>query len=79
MLKPNNNHNPNNKTTITLVGLRLIAGNHLPPTYLPTHHTNSKLHNRAEIEQNSEKKGVILYEETPKQFLNPTPTPKIAY
>ena len=49
--QPNNNHNPNNKTTITVVGLR--PSNRLETT---THHTNSKLHDRAEIEQNSENK-----------------------
>ena len=46
-------------------------------THPPT--TNSKLHDRAEIEQNSEKKVFSLYEETPKQFLNPITTPKIAH
>ena len=30
------------------------------------------------IEQNSENNAISLYEETPKQFLNRTPTPKIA-
>ena len=49
--QPNNNHKPNNKTTITVVGLRL--SNRWETT---THHTNSKLHDRAEIEQNSENK-----------------------
>ena len=56
--QPNNNHNPNNKTTITVVGLRLSNHweyHHHPPTPTPTH-TNSKLHDRAEIEQNSENK-----------------------
>ena len=42
-------------------------------------HRNSKLHDRAEIEPNSEKKVISLYEETQKQFLNPFPTPKIAH
>ena len=52
--QPNNNHNPNNKTTLTVVGLRLSNRweyHHHQPT-----HTNSKLHDRAEIEQNSENK-----------------------
>ena len=57
--QPNNNFNPNNKTTKTVVGLRLsnrweTTHHHHPPT--TTHHTNSKLHDRAEIEQNSENK-----------------------
>ena len=49
--KPNNNHNPNNKTTITVVGLRL--SNHWEP---PPPTTNSKLHDRAEIKQYFENK-----------------------
>ena len=40
---------------------------------------NSKLHDRAEIEQYSEKKVVSLYKKTPKHFFNPTPTPKVAH
>ena len=57
--QPNNNHNPKNKATITVVGVRLsntwetTTTTHPPPA---THHTNSKLHDRAEIEQNSENK-----------------------
>ena len=72
--QPNNNHNPNNKTTLTVVGLRLI--NRWEPP--PTHHRNSKQHDRAEIENNLKTKVISLYKETKKQFLNPTPTPKIA-
>ena len=53
--QPNNNHNTNNKTTITVVGLRL-SNRWEPPTHPPTITTNSKLHDRAEIEQNSENK-----------------------
>ena len=49
----NNNHNPNNKTTITVVGLRL---SNRWEYHHPHHHTNSKLHDTAEIEQNSENK-----------------------
>ena len=53
--QPNKNHNPNNKTTITVVGLR--QSNHWQHHPTPTTtHTNSKLHDRAEIEQNSENK-----------------------
>ena len=52
--QPNNNHNPNNKTTISVVGLRL--SNRWETTTHHHHHTNSKLHDRAEIEQNSENK-----------------------
>ena len=43
---------PNNKTTITVVGLRQSNRWEPPP---PTTR-NSKLHDRAEIEQNSENK-----------------------
>ena len=50
--QPNNNHNPNNKTTITVVGLRQSNRWELPATTT----TNSKLHDRAEIERNSENK-----------------------
>ena len=52
--QPNNNHNPYNKTTITVVGLRL--SNSWEYHHHPSTHTNSKLHDRAEIEQNSENK-----------------------
>ena len=64
---PNNNHNPNNKTTITVVGLRLSnRWEHHPPTT-----RNSKPHDRAEIEQKLENKSYqSIYQETP--------TPKIA-
>ena len=48
--QPNNNYNPNYKTTKTLVWLRLNNGRET------THHRNSKLHDRAKIEQYSEKK-----------------------
>ena len=52
--QPNNNHNPNNKTTRIVVGLRLSNRcEHQPP---PPTTRNSKLHDRAEIEQNSENK-----------------------
>ena len=53
--QPNNNHIPNNKTTITVVGFRQSNRweYHHPQT---TTHTNSKLHDTAEIEQNSENK-----------------------
>ena len=43
--QPNNNHNPNNKTTITVVGMRLSNRWEPPP---PTT-TNSKLHDRARV------------------------------
>ena len=51
--QPNNNHKPNNKTTITVVGSRLSNRWEPPPPTTTHHHRNSKLHNRAEIEQNS--------------------------
>ena len=51
--QPNNNHNPNNKTIKTGVGL---GPNNRWETTNTHHHTNSKLHDRAEIEQNSENK-----------------------
>ena len=55
----NNNHNPNNKTTINVVGLR--QSNHWNTTTHQQQHPqpptiNLKLHDRAEIEQNSENK-----------------------
>ena len=52
--QPNNNNNLNNKITITVVGLRL--SNYWEPPTHPPPTTNSKLHDRAEIEQNSENK-----------------------
>ena len=48
---------PNNKITKTVVGLRQTyqwEHHHRP---LTTHQRNSKLYDRAEIEQNSENKG----------------------
>ena len=59
-----------------LLHLMRLTNRWEPP---PTPHTtiNSKLQDRAEIEQYSEKKVNSLYEMTPKQFLNCTPTPKI--
>ena len=66
---------PKFKTTLTVVGLRLI--NRWEPP--PTHHRNSKQQDRAEIENNLKTKVISLYKETKKQFLNPTPTPKIAH
>ena len=59
LLQPNNNHNPNNKTNITVVGLR--QSNRWNTTTHQQQHPqpptiNSKLHDRAEIEQNSENK-----------------------
>ena len=52
-----------NITTITVVGLRQSNRWEYPPT------TNSKLHDRVEIEQNSENKN-------PKKVLEPIPNPK---
>ena len=49
--QPNNNHNPKDKTTKTVVGLRLSNRWEYPTTT-----TNSKLYDRAEIEQYSENK-----------------------
>merc|ERR1712121_569301 len=72
--QPNNNYNPNNKTTITVVGLRLSNRweyHHHPPT-----HTNSKLHDRAEIEQNSENKSYYSILGDPKTVFEPYPNPK---
>ena len=76
--QPNNNHNPNHKTTITVVGMRLSNRWEPPPPTTTTTQTQNYM-----IEQkqsNTLKTKVIgLYKETPKQFLNPTPTPKIAH
>ena len=77
--QPNNNHNPNNKTTITVVGLRLSNRweyHPHPPTHTHTHHTNSKLHDRAEIEQNSENKSCQSILGDPKTVFEPCPNPK---
>ena len=65
--QPNNNHNPNNKTTITVVGLRLSNHWEHPP---PTHH------DRAEIEQNSENKSCYSILRDPKTVFEPYPNPK---
>ena len=67
MSQPNNNHNPNNKTIITVVGLRKSYRweHHHTPTNTH-HHTNSKLHDRTEKERNSKEKVISLYEETQK-------------
>ena len=43
-----NNHNPNNKTTKTVVGLTL-SKHWEPPTH---HHQKPKIHERTRIEQN---------------------------
>ena len=59
--QPNNNHNPNNKTTITVVGLRLSNRWEPPPT------TTTQTQNYM-IEQKWRKtektKAISLYEET---------------
>ena len=52
--QPNNNHNSKNKTTNIVVELRLTNRWEPPPTPLTT--INSKLQDRAEIEQYSENK-----------------------
>ena len=52
--QPNNNHNSKNKTTNIVVGLRLTNRWEPPPT--PHTTINSKLQDRAEIEQYSENK-----------------------
>ena len=68
--QPNDNHNPSNKTTKTVVGLRLSNR----WEYHPHHHTNSRLHDRAEIEQNSETKVINLGD--PKTVFEPFPQPQ---
>ena len=50
--QPNNNHNANNKTTKTVVGLRL-SNRWEPPTTNPT---NSKMYDRVLIEPYPENK-----------------------
>ena len=73
---------PTTTTTKTVVGLRESNGLKPPPTTttptnLPTGTPNYMIE---EIKRNSLKTKIIIqYEETPKQFLNPIPTPKIAY
>ena len=54
--QPNNNHNPNNKTTITVVGLRQSNCWEPPP---PTR--NSKLPDRAKLR----KQKLLVYIRTP--------------
>ena len=74
--QPNNNYNPNYKTTKTLVWLRLNNGRET------THHRNSKLHDRAKIEQYSEKKLSIFIMRPKNSLLGPQivkTTPKIVY
>ena len=66
--QPNNNYNPNNKTTITVVGMSLSnRWENTTTTTHPHHHTNSKLNDRAEIEQNSENKSYLFYMRRPKK------------
>ena len=75
--QPNNNYNPNNKTTITVIGLRLSNyWEYHPHTTHPHHHTNSKLQDRAEIEQHSENKSYQYILEDPKTVFEPYPDPK---
>ena len=66
---------PNNKITITVVGLRLSNCWEYPPHHQP--HINSKLHDRAEIEQNSENKSYLSIWGDPKT-VEPYPNPKIS-
>ena len=75
--KSNNNQNPNNKTTKTVVGMRLSnRWEPLPPSTTHHHHTNSKLHDRVEIEQNSENKSYQSILGDPKTVFEPHPNPK---
>ena len=70
--QPNNYHNPNNKTTITVFGQRQSNRWEPPPTGTQNYMIEQK-------QSKTQKTKVISqYEETPKQFLNPTPTPKLA-
>ena len=64
------NHNLKNKTTISVVGLRL--SNH----WKTTHHRNSKLHDRAKLEQNSENKSYQSTLGDPKTVFESYPNPK---
>ena len=70
--QPNNNTKANNKPTITVLGLR--QSNHWKPT--THHHPPPPGIQNYMIEQKYSKtqkiKVICLYEETPKQFLNPT-------
>ena len=75
--QPNNNQKPNTKTTKTTVGLRQSNGCELPTQLLPIiHHTNSKLHNRAAIEQYSENKRGYSICINPKKHFGLHPNPK---
>ena len=65
--QPNNNHNPNNKTIIIVVGLRQSNRWEPPPTnhhHLLTTHMNSKLYDKAKIEQYYENK-LLVYMRRP--------------
>ena len=53
---PTTTTTPKNKITITVVGLRLSNRWEPPPIYLPPTTGTKKLHDRTEIEQNSENK-----------------------
>ena len=66
-----NNHNPNNKTTEIVVGLRLS-------NCWESHHTHHKLktHDRVEMEHYSKTKVVVLYKET--TVFEPRPDSKIS-
>ena len=69
--QPNNNHNSNNKTTISVVGLRQSNCWEPPPTT-----RNSKLHDRAEMEQNLENKSYQSILGDPKTVFEPYLNPK---
>ena len=71
--QPNNNknHNPDNKTTKTVVGL-ILSNRWEPPTTTETQ--NYMIEKKQSKTQKA--KVIGLYEETPKQFLIRTPTQK---
>ena len=72
--QPNNNHNPNNKATITVVGLRLCNHWEPPPPPPPPQTQNYMIELKL---SNSQKTKVIsLYKETPIQFFDQILAPK---
>ena len=62
--QPNNSHNPNSKTTKTVVVLLGLRNRWKPATIHHHPTTNSKRHDRAEMEQYSEKK-LLVYMRRP--------------
>ena len=77
--QPNNNYNPDNKTTKTVVGLRQSNCWKPLPTTSTTHsqpNTNSKLYDEADIDNNLKTKVISLNEEVQNSFWTPSKVEK---